>query len=47
MHRRIDAGKIRRLPADEPRSAIYAAMLFDRYPDELRVGFGSRLMAPE
>lgn len=37
MHRLIHEGKIRRLPPKEPRSAIYAAMLFDRYPDEIRV----------
>jgi quercetin dioxygenase-like cupin family protein len=37
MHRLIHEDKIRRLPPKEPRSAIYAAMLFDRYPDEIRV----------
>jgi mannose-6-phosphate isomerase-like protein (cupin superfamily) len=36
MHRLIQEGKIRRLPPKEPRSAIYAAMLFDNYPDEIR-----------
>jgi mannose-6-phosphate isomerase-like protein (cupin superfamily) len=36
MHRLIHEGKIRRLPPREPRSAIYAAMLFGRYPDEIR-----------
>jgi mannose-6-phosphate isomerase-like protein (cupin superfamily) len=36
MHRLIHQGKIRRLPPKEPRSAIYAAMLFGKYPDEIR-----------
>ena len=36
MHRLIHEGKIKRLPPKEPRSAIYAAMLFDSYPDEIR-----------
>jgi mannose-6-phosphate isomerase-like protein (cupin superfamily) len=37
MHRLIHEGKIKRLPPKEPRSAIYAAMLIDAYPDEIRV----------
>jgi quercetin dioxygenase-like cupin family protein len=37
MHGLIHEGKIKRLPPKEPRSAIYAAMLFDRYPEEIRV----------
>jgi len=37
MHRLIREGKIRKLPPKEPRSAIYAAMLFDRYAGEIRV----------
>jgi mannose-6-phosphate isomerase-like protein (cupin superfamily) len=36
MHRLIHEGKIKRLPPKEPRSAIYAAMLFAKYPDEIR-----------
>ncbi len=36
MHRLIREGKIKRLPPKEPRSAIYAAMLFGKYPDEIR-----------
>jgi quercetin dioxygenase-like cupin family protein len=36
MGRLIHESKIKRLPPKEPRSAIYAAMLFDRYPDEIR-----------
>lgn len=36
MHALIRRGKIKRLPPKEPRSAIYAAMLFGRYPDEIR-----------
>jgi len=36
MHALIREGKLKRLPPNEPRSAIYAAMLFDRYPDEIR-----------
>jgi len=37
MHALIHEGKIKRLPPKEPRSAIYAAMLFDLYPEEIRV----------
>jgi Cupin domain len=37
MHRLIHEGKIRCLPPKEPRSAIYAAMLIDAYPDEIRI----------
>jgi mannose-6-phosphate isomerase-like protein (cupin superfamily) len=37
MHRLIHEGKIKRLPPKEPRSAIYAAMLIDAYPDEIRI----------
>jgi hypothetical protein len=36
MHRLIHEGKIERLPPKEPRSAIYAAMLFTEYPGEIR-----------
>lgn len=36
MHRLIHEGKIQRLPPKDPRSAIYAAMLFRAYPDEIR-----------
>jgi hypothetical protein len=36
MHRLIHEGKIKRLPPKEPRSAIYAAMLFGNYPGEIR-----------
>jgi hypothetical protein len=36
MHRLILEGKIRRLPPKDPRSAIYAAMLFGKYPGEIR-----------
>jgi mannose-6-phosphate isomerase-like protein (cupin superfamily) len=31
----IASGKIKRLPPKEPRSAIYAAMLFGKYPQEI------------
>ncbi len=37
MHALIRAGKIKRLPPKDPRSAIYAAMLFGKYPAEIRV----------
>jgi len=37
MHGLIHAGKIKRLPPKEPGSAIYAAMLFGKYPAEIRV----------
>jgi quercetin dioxygenase-like cupin family protein len=37
MNRLIHEGKIKRLPPKEPRSAIYAAMLFIGYPDVIRV----------
>jgi hypothetical protein len=36
MHSLIQRGKIKRLPPKEPRSAIYAAMLFGKYPNEIR-----------
>jgi mannose-6-phosphate isomerase-like protein (cupin superfamily) len=36
MHTLIREGKLKRLPPNEPRSAVYAAMVFDRYPDEIR-----------
>ena len=36
MHRLIHEGKIKRLPPKDPRSAIYAAMLFGKYADEIR-----------
>ena len=37
MHALIQQGKIKRLPPKEPRSAIYVAMLFAKYPNEIRV----------
>jgi quercetin dioxygenase-like cupin family protein len=37
MHALIGEGKIKHLPPKEPRSAIYAAMLFGKYPNEIRV----------
>ena len=37
MHALIGQGKIKRLPPKEPRSAIYVAMLFSKYPEEIRV----------
>ena len=37
MHALISEGKIKRLPPKEPGSAIYVAMLFSKYPDEIRV----------
>ena len=36
MHKLIGEGKIKRLPPKEPRSAIYAVMLFGEYPDWTR-----------
>jgi quercetin dioxygenase-like cupin family protein len=36
MHKLIGEGKLKRLPPKEPGSAIYAAMLFNEYPDEIR-----------
>lgn len=36
MRRLIDEGKIKRLPPKDPRSTIYAVMLFDAYPDWTR-----------
>ena len=36
MHQLIHEEKIKRLPPKEPRSAIYAAMLFGKYPNEIR-----------
>jgi mannose-6-phosphate isomerase-like protein (cupin superfamily) len=36
MHALIREGKVKRLPPKEPRSAIYAAMLFGKYPDVIR-----------
>ena len=33
----IERGKIKHLPPKEPRSAIYVAMLFGKYADEIRV----------
>jgi len=36
IDRLIQSGKIKRLPPKGPRTAIYAAMLYDRYPDEIR-----------
>jgi glyoxylate utilization-related uncharacterized protein len=37
MHALIQQGKIKRLPPKDPRSAIYVAMLFTKYPNEIRV----------
>ena len=37
MHALIGQGKIKQLPPKEPRSAIYVAMLFAKYPNEIRV----------
>jgi quercetin dioxygenase-like cupin family protein len=37
MQALIGHGKIKRLPPKEPRSAIYVAMLFSKYPNEIRV----------
>ena len=37
MQSLIEQGKIKRLPPKEPRSAIYVAMLFGKYPNEIRV----------
>lgn len=37
LHALIQQGKIKRLPPKDPRSAIYAAMLFAKYPDEQRM----------
>lgn len=37
MQALIGQGKIKRLPPKEPGSAIYVAMLFSKYPDEIRV----------
>ncbi len=36
MHSLIQRGKIKRLPPKEPRSAVYVAMLFGKYPNEIR-----------
>jgi quercetin dioxygenase-like cupin family protein len=36
VHKLIGEGKIKRLPPKDPRSAIYAVMLFDEYPDVTR-----------
>jgi quercetin dioxygenase-like cupin family protein len=36
MHKLIGEGKVKRLPPKEPRSAIYAVMLFNQYPDWTR-----------
>jgi quercetin dioxygenase-like cupin family protein len=35
MHELIREGKLKQLPPKDPRSAVYAAMLFSRYPDEI------------
>jgi mannose-6-phosphate isomerase-like protein (cupin superfamily) len=37
LHDLIQQGKIKRLPPKDPRSAMYAAMLFAKYPDEQRM----------
>lgn len=37
MQALIKQGKIKALPPKDPRSAIYAAMLFAAYPDEIKV----------
>jgi quercetin dioxygenase-like cupin family protein len=36
MQKLIGEGKVKRLPPKDPRSAIYAVMLFDEYPDWTR-----------
>jgi mannose-6-phosphate isomerase-like protein (cupin superfamily) len=36
MHALIHQGKLKRLPPNGPRSAIYAGMLFAKYPGEIR-----------
>jgi hypothetical protein len=36
MHKLIGEGKVKRLPPKEPRSAVYAVMLFNEYPDWTR-----------
>ena len=36
MHTLVREGKVKRLPPKEPRSAIYAVMVFDEYPDWTR-----------
>jgi hypothetical protein len=36
MHGLICEGKLKRLPPKEPGSAIYAAVLFGKYPDVIR-----------
>jgi mannose-6-phosphate isomerase-like protein (cupin superfamily) len=46
MIRLIEDGKIKRLPPKEPRSAIYAAMLFAGYPEWIRaIGAPGRVFA--
>ncbi len=37
MHELIRDGKIKRLPPNGPSAAIYVAMLFRKYPDEIKV----------
>ncbi len=37
MQALIQQGKIKQLPPKDPRSAIYVAMLFTKYPDEILV----------
>ena len=37
MHSLIEQGKIKALPPKDPRTAIYVAMLFTKYPDEIVV----------
>lgn len=37
MQRMIEDGKVTRLPPDGPRSAIYTAMLFGAYPEEIKM----------
>lgn len=37
MQSLLERGKIKALPPKEPRSAIYVAMLFAKYPDEILV----------
>jgi mannose-6-phosphate isomerase-like protein (cupin superfamily) len=36
MHKLIREGKLKQLPPKDPRSAVYVAMLFSRYRDEIR-----------
>jgi hypothetical protein len=37
MHAMIRDGRIKQLPPKDPRSAIYVAMLFGKYPAEMQI----------